>query len=493
MKNRILCLILLAAMLFSLAACSGGTDNPSDTVKPTDDTIAPTADTEPAPPKWKENEVADIADPPTFNGRSLGIICQHNTPNQYESFLGSEDAKTILGMETYSRDTYLMDTLDITFHSTSFYYEDLCEGTEQLIMSGDLSYDFAYWNTFRLFKGALWGLLFDLNELPYVNLNKAYWATQTQETLSIAGHQFMAISDFTPGRYASCECIAFNMQVLEDYHLDNPFDIVARGDWTFDTFINMSNAVHNDVNGNGAVDPDLDTFGFYIPSDQDTIVRFYSATGSTIMSSNDEGLPQFNLTGNMLFNDVWEWCAKNLRDSDNVIMRGVEEDPFMKDQALFAQYSFAYLNNLRDMESDFGILPSPKWNNDQTEYYTTGGVNVTPIGGIFFSEVPEAVGAVLELGSAYGYQNIIPIYFDNDLKIKIARNPESSQMIQLILDSAVYDMARLGFWYETYEVYRTGFNEGKSLSSLLASKEKSINKKISDAVEDMLDELEYRK
>ncbi len=492
MKTRILSLILLAAMLFSLAACSGGTNTPADTAKPSDDSTAPTADTEPAAPKWNENEVADIENPPTFGGRSLGIICQHNTPDSYTTFLGDEDAKSILGMETYSRDTYLMDTLDITFHSISFHYESLCEGTEQLIMAGDLSFDFAYWNTFRLFKGALWGLLSDLNELPYVDTNKAYWATQTQQTLAIAGHQFMAISDFTPGRYASCECIVFNMNVLDAYHLENPFDLVASGDWTFDTFITMTNAVSNDVNGDGVFDPTEDVFGFFIPSDQDTIVRFYSATGSTIITFDDEGLPKFQLSGNMLFNDVWEWCAKNLRDSNKVVCNSLSEDPFMKDHVLFAQYAFGGLGGLREMEADFGILPSPKWNKDQTEYYTTGGVNVTPIGGIFYSEVPEAVGAVLELGSAYGYQNIIPIYFDNDLKMKIARNPESSQMIQLILDSAVYDMARLGFWYETYEVYRTGFNESKSLSSLLASREKSINNKISDAIEDMLDELKYR-
>ncbi len=496
MKNRIFALCLSCLMLLTVFAACGKTDTPdtptpaSGTAEPGESTAAP--DTEPVQ-TWRPDEMHDITDTFDLDGRAIGIIYQDNH-GDFASMLGSDDADaSMMQLEMHYRDTYLMDALNITYKETSFFYDDLTAGTEGLLMSGDLSWDLAHWNTFRLFGGGIYGLLYDLNTLPYVDQTKAYWASNVQESLSIAGHQFMGINDYNTDRFSGCCCIIFNRQLIEDNHMDDPYDLVQNGEWTFDRLLSMSSAALRDVNGDGkyTVDESGDVFGFAM-HEQNVMLSFYNATGNTFITHDEDDYPVFNLTGNETAQTVWDWLSDNFKKDPSVVIHTGAQPSFVKDELLFNAVVFGELNGLRDMESDFGVLPYPKLNAEQTEYYTCGGYSIGGLGVIFATEIPREIGAFLELGSCYGHQNLIPRFYDNDLKKKISRDPQTSRMFDLIMNGAVYDMARLGFWAETDPVYGDGFTNGGNLASLLAAHEKKINRVLSDAVEDYLDALKYQ-
>ncbi len=287
------CMAVLMILL-SFAAC-GKTDTPNTPAPSSGTSVDPGGATNAPETKpvqtWRPDEMHDITDTFDLDGRAIGIIYQ-DTNGVFTSMLGSDDKNaSMMQLEEHYRDTYLMDALNITYKETSFYYEELISGTENLLFSGDLSWDLAHWNTFRLFKGGMNGLLYDLNTLPYVDQTKAYWASNVQRSLSIAGHQFMGINDYNTDRFAGCCCIAFNQQLIEDNHLENPYDLVESGDWTFDKLLAISSAVLRDVNGDGKYTVDGgDVFGFTM-HEQNVMLSFYNATGSTFVTHDKNDYP----------------------------------------------------------------------------------------------------------------------------------------------------------------------------------------------------------
>lgn len=92
---------------------------------------------------------------------------------------------------------------------------------------------------------------------------------------------------------------------------------------------------------------------------------------------------------------------------------------------------------MRDSETDFGIIPTPKWNEEQKEYINLGG---SP----FFMTVPitaedlDRTGAVME-ALAYDSMGLIDkAMYDIVLKGKSSRDEESSDMLDLIFSTLQY-------------------------------------------------------
>ncbi len=498
MKRLVLLFLACLILLGIFTACGEKvTDTPKANVPGTSSpsivdpsNTASTPETEPIQ-QWGPDEVADITDTFDLDGRAIGIIYQHgDTDTSFDSMLGSDEEKaSVMDLEEHYRDEYLAEKLNITYKEMAFHYDNLVAGTQQTLLGGDLEWDLAHWNTFRLFKGGMSGLLYDLNELSYVDQSKAYWASNAQSSLSVAGHMFMGFSDYNTDRFAACTCIAFNKQLVEDNNLDNPYELVDNGEWTFDKFISMINTVQHDVNGDGKY-TEGDIFGFSSHKN-DLVLYFYNGTGNTFIIHDEDDLPVFIAAGSELAQNMWDQLTNHLSNNSAVAIygNGAYQPLFYKDELLFEATSFGSLSALRDMKSDFGVLPFPKADADQLEYYACGGFNIGGIGVIYTTEIAREIGAFLELGSAYGHQKLIPQFYDNDLKYKISRDPETTKMFGVIMKNAVYDMARLGFWSETSRVYEDGFFAGASLSTVLAAFTDSINKKISTAVDEYLNTL----
>ena len=98
------------------------------------------------------------------------------------------------------------------------------------------------------------------------------------------------------------------------------------------------------------------------------------------------------------------------------------------------------------MESDFGILPYPKLNTTQEEYYHT----VAPYNSQFIC-VPliqndvERTGTITEALAYYGQKIVLPAYYDVTLIGQSARDEESEAMVEIILDPLVFD---IGYYYQ---------------------------------------------
>ena len=97
--------------------------------------------------------------------------------------------------------------------------------------------------------------------------------------------------------------------------------------------------------------------------------------------------------------------------------------------------------NYRDMEYSYGIIPYPKYDEEQAEYITTirDAVMITALPS--YCTKVDAVCAAFEALSAEGYSSVIPVCYEIAMKTKYARDSLSSQMLDIMHDSISTDFA----------------------------------------------------
>jgi hypothetical protein len=115
---------------------------------------------------------------------------------------------------------------------------------------------------------------------------------------------------------------------------------------------------------------------------------------------------------------------------------------FMENHALFYSEVLSYIVNLSDMEYDYGVLPTPKYDEKQPEYRThvDGVGSMISIPANTPEEKKEEIATIIEAMALYSYIYVTPAYYEVTLKRKKSRDPDSSEMIDIILQSRTYDV-----------------------------------------------------
>ena len=107
-----------------------------------------------------------------------------------------------------------------------------------------------------------------------------------------------------------------------------------------------------------------------------------------------------------------------------------------------------------NLTDEYGLLPLPKYEADGTANYYTGlqdSHNVISV--VNGRSNYAAIGAVLELLSAYSYEGIRPYYVNTLAKQKYLDNLKSQKVMDLSLDGARWDFAAI---YAAYLPNRDG-------------------------------------
>jgi len=102
--------------------------------------------------------------------------------------------------------------------------------------------------------------------------------------------------------------------------------------------------------------------------------------------------------------------------------------------------------SLRAMESDFGIVPVPKFDENQKDYYSQRSYLV-PLAVIpFNSGDPEFAGAVLDAWAYKSYKDVTPVLFDMSVSHKGLRDDDSIEMLQIIRNSGSFCVGVVYGW-----------------------------------------------
>ena len=167
---------------------------------------------------------------------------------------------------------------------------------------------------------------------------------------------------------------------------------------------------------------------------------------------------------------------------------GLEPVDFSNGKTLFYKANMFDLEKMRSYDIDIGFLPCPKYDEDQEHYYAPSfGAEISVLLKTLPEERYENVGILLEALAFDTNKNLIPEYKEVLLKTKYARDNESEDMIDIVVNSVSFEFG-LNAWQDIVAnpLVKDIFVSGEAnVASTLATMENSVNNAIDNLKENL--------
>ena len=383
----------------------------------------------------------------------------------------------------YRRDRLVEEKYNIEIKYTIYPEPDpVYNAAKKTIDAGDDGFDYAMDAMMNLVKPlAQSGKLIDFNKIPNIDLSKEWWSKYAIRDLTIDGKFFFATGDITARYPGSQYLMLFNKSLFLDMGLSYPYQSVLDGNWTLDALFELTKGSTRDLNGDGTLKKADDFFGLVVETMAP--ICFLRSAGEGLTKIVD-GNPVFNVTNERTV-AIMQKLASSWTDPQYVYYPSsyatYDEVPIFKEnRALFVAMTGTNTVLFKDMESDFGIIPLPKYDASQPEYYT----HCQPWGSAAVC-VPvtctnlDRTGMIIEAMAAGGRYTSTPAAYEITLKTKYARDEESEKMLDIICEGSSYDFAHIYDWGGIYTQLCNVIAKGDSF----ASKFESIEGKAQAAME----------
>ena len=484
--KKVITMFLAMLMLLQTAACAESSSNPEETTAPaavdTPVTEAVEEETEPV--------ISDDLPESDFEGYEFMIFNSNPESNTWFTTVhvtAEEDSGETIPSAIFNRNLQVEDRLNIKISET----EQTADQIKNTILAGDGAFDMSLMQGANILAHAQSGYLMDLHTMPYQNFEKPYWDANAVEQLSLGNKLFVMVGDFMTTQIDETICMFFNKDLIADHNLDNPYELVENGTWTLDKFAEMASTTGNDANGDGVYD-DKDNYGMM--SWRGVFYMFLlNGCGNTLIEKDEADVPVFTFYDEKFVNSYEKilsiiHCEQKIyfdaeKDVNN---HRVQEIMFPANQVLFWSECISWAKALREMEANFGILPAPKFDEAQTQYYSCNN------GNFFGMSVPVSVtdidrtSIIIEALQSASTDTVLAAYYDITLKSKYSRDEESSKMVDIIFDTTTYDCSTVyGLGNVKTNIYTMASENNKDLASFYNKQKKALGK----VIEKMMDKL----
>lgn len=338
-------------------------------------------------------------------------------------------------------------------------------------------------------------VFYNLLNVPHLGFDKPWWDQNATESFTLAGYMPFGVSDLTLLDKGVTSCVYFNKQLAQDYSLGNLYELVYNNEWVFDKIIELGKKVSQDINGDSVYDQN-DIFG--LVCDDDPVFMLFNGGGGRHITKDGEGYPQLSFANEYNFTMI-KYYLESIMYDETLTYNASFNDTIKKAYDMFADnqglFLFMYLNTavrLRNMETDFGILPIPKYQASQDNYgcaVSVFGTNLISVP--LTSQDLDRTGVILEALSAESRYTVIPAFYDVVLKDKFTRDVESTDMLDIIISSRVYDVGDFyglanfpdNFLRITGKAsHLTGIQQTSDIASFYAKREKALTKALNDLI-----------
>jgi len=472
-------MLLISMLSAGFVACSDETsDSDSDTTVTETEAVSETA--------TETEEITEELPDVTYDGHSVRFLVRPvntaaNTDWGSDIFSDGETGE-IVADAVYLRNQKVSERFDVNFekHLSSSAVAET--DAMKSILANEDAYDVVAAHGRSAFKYAEEGMCLDWEEdLEYVDLDKPWWYKDAREGFTINGKLYTMTGTLSYLSIAYANCMLFNKAIFDDYSVEYPYETVAAGEWTFDKFANIAKMCSSDLNGDNEYTPDSDMFGYvtyYWVGPIQTLI----AGGGRIAGTDSDGqlvLTINNERNHSIYEDYFSLldtqnCYLELNRDHNMSKYNAYK-LFAEGRAMLLDCHLYDIQEMRDMEEDFGIIPTPKYDESQEMYLTSAGAGTNYFIVPITAQASECISVVLEALCAESYRTVVPAYYETTLKVKYSRDDLSVQMLDLIRDGIVYD---IGFFYCGGSLMNFGCNlaldPDHSFASLYAKEEAKV-------------------
>ena len=414
----------------------------------------------------------------SYDGYEFRVLARGVGKWACRDMYAEEEVGEALSDAVYRRNQYVTDKLGVTFSQVTVENDDdLSSQAQKSISAGDDDFDIVWMGSQKLTALTLDGLFTDLNNIGTLDLSNEWWDQKAVSNLTINGKTFMTTGDISViGNYATY-VMAFNKTIHDDYKLDDLYSLVKDGKWTFEKLASMSKQVSGDLNGDGKFDEN-DKFGFM--TYWSDYPGFMFACGGSFSKPEGNTLVT-NYNTERVISQLTDLAALHRENSTFFFQNDdIANKIFLEGRTLFSFRTLINLNYYRDMETDYGILPVPKYDEEQDEYHC--GVHAY---GLSLIAVPVTAkdagrtGLILELMGYKSKEVLTPAFYDTTLKGKYFRDEESGEMLDIIFSSRVYD---IGYYSNWGDLHTTLEGMSRSDSDGFASVFESIRPSVEESL-----------
>lgn len=441
--------ILLTILMFimpELTSCSE-----EQITAETDVIVAETIETEAKTDTDRTNIKDNLPDNLDFDGAAISFISRDNTETagQIASF---EIATETLNGENindaiYYRNLTVSDRLNVKIENTRV--PDVNTKIKACIIAGDDTYHVAVGNAVTMMILGNGGYFLNLmgDNMTYLDLDMPWWSQHYIDQARIGNKLVMITGDISLTMMKLMFVTYFNKQMIIDYNLDDLYSVVLDNKWTIDYQLNIIKDIYQDINGNGKTDTE-DIYGFSA-SDVIGIDPYYSCLDLTIINRDENGIPyadidldKFTSAYDKIYKLFWGTTGSYIfAQKANEVEAEDMINMMSQNHLLFMNLRLYYSETMRDMDVDYGILPMPKYDEVQENYYSyihdqysafcVPGTNVNL----------DLTSAVLEAMCAESYRSVTPEYIDVSLAYKYTRDENSSKMLDIAISGIKLDFA----------------------------------------------------
>jgi hypothetical protein len=451
-----LLLITIISSVVIISSCSDNGDNPTTTGSDNQTDTTTAAETEPLDALEARKLVDDELPQMDFGGADFRII---SDDGEMADYVAEELNGDVINDAVYYRNSLIAErfnvNITIAYHSSS--YGEVGNTFKNAVLAADDAFELISHHVVNAGLVALSNVYMNWNDIEYIDFSKPWWSKSTTEDLTYNGVTLLAIGDLSLSSLGRTYCVFFNKPQAESYSFPNLYDVVRDGAWTIGKLDELTKSIYNDVNGNGVRDFD-DFYGFSTGS-ASNLGAYLWAFDNPVMKKDSSGEPILSVKTNKMNNivevlarvvneNVGTYTDKNYTSALTGTGGGhvTGRDMFYYGNTIMANgYVDMAIQNFRDIEDDYGIIPYPKFDEQQSAYHLLVDGNF----GAF--AVPksvtnlELVGIITEALNAESYKSVVPAYYDIALKVKFTRDQESVEILDLLMDSRMFDF---GYIYD---------------------------------------------
>lgn len=402
-------------------------------------------DTEPHTETETETETPSVLEKipqADYDDYTFHYLTESWTGTVADRFLRELQAEEVTGEPindaVYARNQFLADRLHIRI--TAQDADNVSQSVLGSVRSGEDLYQLVGAYKFNTTSLLSQHAIRDWNALD-IDFDADWWSREAVNKLSICGKQYFMSGSILMSEIDDTLAMAFNKDIQNEYKLDDVYTLVESGKWTVDAMKTMVEQVSNDLNGDGRLELGVDLLGY--AQDSNSMTTNWAFSLDLLHGAvTEENTYEWNIDTDRIqtaLEKVNAMMALANTDLGTDYYTGL--DIFAEGKLYFYSIILSALEIVRDMEDDFGIAPYPKLEEAQAQYYNHVG-NMSPILSLPITNTSddERTAAILTALAISSYDYVRPVYFDSVLKGKLSRDPQTRVMLDIVQQSATYDL-----------------------------------------------------